>query len=140
MKSYERNTSIPCPIKLDSCIEFSGSGGPVKIVEPIHILLLNTIRSLQAAVSDSSTCSLIIESINRFRGHIKSFIIRLSNAALEDLELDKTTSFDIDTYEGQRNIQYAMLLLPLYEVTMYKERLVYKNTNVDRLQLNMNTL
>ncbi|KAG1213086.1 hypothetical protein G6F68_002062 [Rhizopus microsporus] len=118
MKSFERNTSVPCPIKLDSCIEPSSSGGFVKTVEPIHILLLNTCRSLQAAASDSSTCSLIIESINRFRSHIKSFIIRLSNAALEDLELDKTTSFDVDTYEGQKNIQYAMLLLPLYEIAI----------------------
>ena len=120
MKSFERNTSVPCPIKLDSCIEPSSSGGFVKTVEPIHILLLNTCRSIQAAASDSSTFSLIIESINRFRSHIKSFIIRLSNAALDDLELDKTNSFDVDTYEGQKNIQYAMLLLPLYEVTLYK--------------------
>ncbi|ORE11484.1 hypothetical protein BCV72DRAFT_197586 [Rhizopus microsporus var. microsporus] len=129
---------MPCPIKLDSCIEPSSSGGFIKTVEPIHILLLNTIRSLQAAASDSSTCSLIIESINRFRGHIKSFVIRLSNAALEDLELDKTTSFDVDTYEGQKNIQYAMLLLPLYEIAIeYEYSMNEMNADTSEVILNL---
>lgn len=121
MRSYEKNTSILCPIKLDSCVENTSNMGQVKIIEPIHILLLNTLRSMNAAGKHPETSSLVAENIARFKGYVKSLVLRLSNAALEDFELDKVASFDPATFVGQKNTQHALLLLSLYEVSCAKE-------------------
>lgn len=121
MRSYEKNTSILCPIKLDLCVENTSSMGQIKIIEPIHILLLNTIRALNALGDDPESYSLMGESISRFRKNIKSLVLRLSDASLEDFELDKTSSFDPATHVGQRNTQNASLLLSLYEISIEYE-------------------
>ncbi|KAG1308712.1 hypothetical protein G6F64_005845 [Rhizopus arrhizus] len=121
MRSYEKNTSILCPVKLDLCVENTSSMGQVKIIEPIHILLLNTLRSMNAAGKHPETSSLVAENMARFKGYVKSLVLRLSNAALEDFELDKVASFDPATLVGQKNTQHASLLLSLYEISIEHE-------------------
>lgn len=144
MRSYEKNTSILCPIKLDLCVENTSSMGQIKIIEPIHILLLDTIRALNASGDDPENYSLMGESISRFRKNIKSLVLRLSDASLEDFELDKTSSFDPATHVGQRNTQNVSLLLSLYEVRHLSINHHFNSkktrTHTHRFLLNMNIL
>jgi Fanconi anemia group I protein len=116
MRSYEKDSSISNPIKLDVCVENANNGGYPKIVEPIHILLANLVKALNAASTENTT-SLTSETIVRFKSCMESFIDRLSKASLEDFELDKTANFDMATHLGLRNNLYANLVLGIYEVT-----------------------
>ncbi|KAI8076645.1 FANCI solenoid 4-domain-containing protein, partial [Gilbertella persicaria] len=89
--------------------------GYPKMVEPIHLLLANLIKALRVA-STQDTTSVTAETMDRFRDVMLSFVDRLSNAKLEDFELDKTVSFDMATHLGRRNNLYAHLVLGVYEI------------------------
>lgn len=128
MKSYEKDTSISNPIKLDVCVENANNGGYPKLVEPIHILLANLVKALGAASTENAT-SFTSEAIVRFKSCMESFVNRLSKASLEDFELDKTSNFDMATHLGLRNNLYARLVLGAYEVN----RKLYLCTNISLL-------
>lgn len=115
LRTFERDSTILNPIKLEACVENATNGGYPKITEPIHILLSNLVKSLRVAATVDVT-SVTAETMSRCRDTLLSFINRLSKANLEDFELDKTASFDMATHVGLRNNQYATLLLGAYEV------------------------
>lgn len=115
MRSYERDTNITNPIKLEVCVENATNGGYPKILEPIHILLANILKALNATRTETLS-SVTTETVSQFKANMKSFVLRLSRATLEDFELDKNANFDMATHIGLRNIQYASLLLGSYEV------------------------
>lgn len=115
MKSYEKNASITNPIKIDACIENASNGGYPKVNEPIHVLLANLIKSFRMASTQQVT-SVTLETLDRFKANMVSFIDRLIKCNLEDFELDKTANFDMATHIGLRNNQFANLMIGVYEV------------------------
>ncbi|KAL9554015.1 hypothetical protein MBANPS3_002999 [Mucor bainieri] len=117
LRTFERDSTILNPVKLEACVENATNGGYPKIVEPIHILLSNLVKSLRVAATVDVT-SVTAETMSRCRDTLLSFINRLSKATLEDFELDKTANFDMATHVGLRNNQYAILLLGVYEVSL----------------------
>ncbi|GAN03661.1 Fanconi anemia group I protein [Mucor ambiguus] len=117
LRTFERDSTVLNPIKLEACVENATSGGYPKIAEPIHILLSNLVKSLRVAATVDVT-SVTAEAMSKCRDTLLSFINRLSKASLEDFELDKTANFDMATHAGLRNNQYATLLLGVYEVSL----------------------
>lgn len=123
MRSYEKDSTIFNPIKLDVCVENASNGGYPKIIEPIHILLSNLVKSLRVAATVDVT-SVTAETMSRCKDYLLSFINRLSMANLEDFELDKSANFDMATHIGLRNNYYATLLLGVYEVKFLKTMVI----------------
>lgn len=117
-RSYEKDTSITNPIKLESCVENATNGGYPKITEPIHVLLANIVKTLKATSVSNNVSSVTSNTILKLKNDINSFVTRLSRATLEDFELDKTASFDMATHIGLRNTQYATLVVGCYEVIL----------------------
>ncbi|CEP15833.1 hypothetical protein [Parasitella parasitica] len=117
MKSYEKDSTILNPIKLDVCVENANNGGAPKIIEPIHVLLSNLVTSLRMATNVDVT-TITADSMSRCKDHLLSFISRLSRATLEDFELDKTASLDMATHVGLKNNYYTTLLIGVYEVSL----------------------
>ncbi|KAI8371281.1 FANCI solenoid 4-domain-containing protein [Choanephora cucurbitarum] len=115
-KVFEKDASIANPIKLDHCVENATNGAYPKIMEPVHLLLKNLIKSYRAA-STKDTTSVVAETMDRFNDQMLSLVNRLSSARLEDFELDKTSSFDMATHIGLRNNLYAQLMLGIYEAS-----------------------
>lgn len=95
-------------------MENATNGGNPKILEPIHILLSNTLKAM-FAIRIESIPSVTKDSCAQFKANMKSFVLRLSRASLEDFELSNTSS-DMATHIGLRNTQYATLLVGAYEV------------------------
>ncbi|GAA5807873.1 hypothetical protein MFLAVUS_001253 [Mucor flavus] len=119
MRTFEKDSSIINPIKLEVCIENSTNGAYPKILEPVHVLLANLIKALYATRSETLS-SVTEETISQFKMIMKSFVTRLSRATLEDFELDKA-NFDMATHIGLRNTQYATILLGSCENAMEYE-------------------
>ncbi|KAI8886799.1 hypothetical protein K501DRAFT_308485 [Backusella circina FSU 941] len=131
MRTFEREPSVACPIRLDICVKKSGT---TEIAEPIHILTANLTKAMRAIPNDTSHAEGTItgkrkrvpaaipsSSSSNSRSDLSSFVTRLSKATLDDFELDKTSSFDTNTPLGQRNNHYTVLLLGLYEVAIEYE-------------------
>ncbi|KAG2232755.1 hypothetical protein INT48_001109 [Thamnidium elegans] len=116
MRTFEKDSSIINPIKLEVCIENATNGAYPKMLEPVHVLLANLIKALYATRLETPS-AVTVDTISQFKMTMKSFVTRLSRATLEDFELEKT-NFDMATHIGLRNTQYATLLL----VTLYKKR------------------
>lgn len=116
-RSYEKDVSITNPIKLESCVENATNGGYPKITEPIHVLLANIVKTLKAT-SVTNVSAVTTDTIQKLKANMKSFVLRLSRATLEDFELDKTASFDMATHIGLRNTQYVTLVVGCYEVIL----------------------
>lgn len=116
LRSFERDPSITNPIKLENCIENATNGGYPKITEPIHILLANIVKTLKST-SQMSLSTVTADTVLQLKANMKSFVLRLSRANLEDFELDKTASFDMATHIGLRNIYYTTLIIGCYEVS-----------------------
>ncbi|OBZ87914.1 Fanconi anemia group I [Choanephora cucurbitarum] len=127
-KVFEKDASIANPIKLDHCLENATNGGYPKIMEPVHLLLKNLIKSYRAASTEDTT-SVVAETIDRFNDRMLSLVNRLSSARLEDFELDKTSSFDMATHIGLRNNLYAQLMLGIYEASVSSEHEGRKKNN-----------
>lgn len=115
MSNYERDPNVTNPIKLDICVENATNGGYPKILEPIHILLANMLKTMNA-MNIKTLPSVTQDTVSQFIANMKSFVLRLSRAELEDFELDKNASSDMSTHVGLRNTHYATLLLGAYEV------------------------
>ncbi|KAG2213869.1 hypothetical protein INT47_001138 [Mucor saturninus] len=116
VKNFERDPSSTNPIKLEVCVENATNGGYPKILEPIHILLANTLKAMNA-IHVKSLPSVTRDTLSLFKANMKSFVLRLSRATLEDFELLNASS-DMATHIGLRNTQYASLLVAMeYEYT-----------------------
>lgn len=118
---------------MEVCVENANNGGYPKIIEPIHVLLSNLVKSLRVA-STVDVTAVTAESMSICRDYLLSFVSRLSRATAEDFELDKTTIFDMATHQGLRNSYYATLLWSVYEVnvtfiyTVYATLLIARHT------------
>ncbi|KAI7907431.1 FANCI solenoid 4-domain-containing protein [Cokeromyces recurvatus] len=117
MKSYEKDTNIINPIKLETAVENASTGGYPKLIEPIYVLLGNIIKTLEV-ISSTEANTITDDRIIQFKNHMQSFIDRLLKANLEDFELDKAANFDMATNLGLKNNLYANLLLGIYETSM----------------------
>ncbi|KAI9477713.1 MAG: FANCI solenoid 4-domain-containing protein [Benjaminiella poitrasii] len=117
MKSYEKDENIINPIRVENCIENANNGGYPTLLEPVHILIANLVKALEAT-STASISSFTADTIAQFKNNMQSFIDRLSKANLEDFELDKSANFDMATHIGLRNNQHANFLLGVYEIAM----------------------
>jgi hypothetical protein len=121
MRTFERESSVACPIRLDICVK---KAGITEIAEPIHILTANLTKAMRAIPSEAqgnSKRKRASSSSSSIASDLSSLVTRLSKATLEDFELDKTSSFDMNTAQGQRNNHYVILLLGLYEVAIEYE-------------------
>lgn len=99
-------------------MENATNGGLPRLMEPIHVLLANMLKTLRRI--DDSECNTVVQELaNQCRGSVRSLLFRLTKSDLEDYDLDKTAEFDMATHLGMRNHMYANLLMGCYEVNLY---------------------
>ncbi|KAG0167084.1 hypothetical protein DFQ28_006686 [Apophysomyces sp. BC1034] len=140
LRIYEKDTNVASPLKLDACVENASNGGYPRLLEPVHLLLVNLLQTVRA-LSDESTNSgkykMVGASLNTIHDQITSLTFRLSKADIEDYELEKTSNFDMATNLGLRNNMYANILLGCYEAATEHE-FVSRGNSVESFEIILN--
>ncbi|KAI8381247.1 FANCI solenoid 4-domain-containing protein [Radiomyces spectabilis] len=136
LKVYEMDTGVATPLKLDACIENALTGGYPKMVEPVHILLFNLLKTMRILAATSHN-EVTMTTLETCRDAIASLTFRLSKSDLEDYELDKTSNLDMATHLGLRNKLYSNLLLGCYE-TAIEHEFITKGDDVESFELILN--
>ncbi|KAI9312563.1 FANCI solenoid 4-domain-containing protein [Dichotomocladium elegans] len=105
------------PLRLDICVENALNGGFPRLLEPVHVLVANMLRSLRQLFSAENN-PVVSELLSQCQEDVTSLIFRLKKSDLEDYQLDKSSEFDMATHLGMRNHMYAVLLQGCYEAVI----------------------